>query len=61
MLKAGAAFVPLDAEYPPERLAFMLEDAQPRCIVTTRELGCGCPRRRRDRSWCVDEPELIAA
>ncbi|WP_042340097.1 non-ribosomal peptide synthetase, partial [Paraburkholderia ferrariae] len=27
VMKSGAAFVPLDPEYPPERLAYMLEDA----------------------------------
>jgi amino acid adenylation domain-containing protein len=36
VLKAGAAYVPLDPTYPPERLAFMLEDAQP-CVVLTQE------------------------
>ena len=30
ILKAGGAYVPLDPAYPPERLAFMLEDAQVR-------------------------------
>ena len=29
VLKAGAAFVPLDPSYPPETLAFMLADAKP--------------------------------
>ena len=28
ILKAGGAYVPLDPAYPPERLAFMLEDAR---------------------------------
>ncbi|MEU6311430.1 amino acid adenylation domain-containing protein [Streptomyces sp. NPDC047014] len=34
VLKAGAAFLPLDAEYPRERLAHMLSDARPRAVVT---------------------------
>ncbi|GAB2950951.1 non-ribosomal peptide synthetase [Streptomyces heilongjiangensis] len=32
--KAGAAYVPLDIEYPPERLAAMLDDARPLVVVT---------------------------
>jgi amino acid adenylation domain-containing protein len=33
ILKAGAAYVPLDPEYPVERLAFMIRDVQPRVIL----------------------------
>ncbi len=34
ILKAGGAYVPLDPMYPPERLAFMLKDAQPHIVLT---------------------------
>nr|VFJ47074.1 MAG: amino acid adenylation domain-containing protein [Candidatus Kentron sp. FM]VFJ50934.1 MAG: amino acid adenylation domain-containing protein [Candidatus Kentron sp. FM] len=34
ILKAGAAYVPLDPAYPGERLATMLADAEPRILVT---------------------------
>ncbi|WP_414585420.1 amino acid adenylation domain-containing protein [Scytonema sp. PCC 10023] len=34
ILKAGAAYVPLDPTYPSERLSFMLEDAQVAVILT---------------------------
>jgi amino acid adenylation domain-containing protein len=34
ILKAGAAYVPLDPEYPPQRLAFMLEDAAVTVLLT---------------------------
>ncbi|HEX4945432.1 MAG TPA: amino acid adenylation domain-containing protein [Blastocatellia bacterium] len=34
ILKAGAAFVPIDPAYPPERIAFMLADTNARFIVT---------------------------
>jgi len=38
ILKAGGAYVPLDPEYPPERLAFMLEDAQVPVLLTQQKL-----------------------
>ncbi len=37
ILKAGAAYVPLDPDYPDERLRFMLDDVQPKAVVTLRE------------------------
>ncbi|SEN18910.1 non-ribosomal peptide synthetase [Actinacidiphila rubida] len=33
--KSGAAYLPLDTEYPAERLAFMLDDARPLLVLTT--------------------------
>jgi non-ribosomal peptide synthetase component F len=38
IMKAGAAYVPLDPEYPQDRLAFMFEDSQIRVLVTQRKL-----------------------
>jgi len=34
VLKAGAAYVPLDPRYPPARLAFMLEDSRAALLIT---------------------------
>ncbi|OWY69322.1 non-ribosomal peptide synthetase [cyanobacterium TDX16] len=39
ILKAGAAYVPLDPTYPPERLQFMLEDAQVSVLLTQQALA----------------------
>ena len=36
--KAGAAYVPMDCEYPADRLAYMLEDSRARVLVTTHNL-----------------------
>ena len=37
-LKAGCAYQPLDPSYPPERLNFMISDADAGFLITTREL-----------------------
>lgn len=37
-LKSGAAYVPLDPGYPPERLSYMAEDAGLVCLVSSGEL-----------------------
>ncbi|TYR49577.1 non-ribosomal peptide synthetase, partial [Streptomyces parvus] len=39
VLKAGAAYVPIDPEYPSDRISFMLRDAAPRLILTTLATG----------------------
>jgi amino acid adenylation domain-containing protein len=36
VLKAGAAYVPIDPEYPHDRIAFMLSDSNARLLVTAR-------------------------
>lgn len=38
ILKAGAAYVPLDPDYPPDRLRFMLADAQVSVLLTQERL-----------------------
>jgi amino acid adenylation domain-containing protein len=57
VLKAGAAYVPLDPDYPAERIAYMLADAAPALVLTTLEvartvLGNG-PQPGR---LCLDDP-----
>ena len=39
ILKAGAAYVPLDPAYPRDRLAFMLEDARIRLLITKEKFS----------------------
>ncbi len=34
VLKTGAAYLPIDPDYPAERIKFMFDDAQPVCIIT---------------------------
>ncbi|MFY9291195.1 MAG: non-ribosomal peptide synthetase, partial [Methylorubrum rhodinum] len=42
-LKAGAAYVPLDPDYPFERLAFMAQDAGLAALLTEPDLCAGAP------------------
>ncbi|MEQ9548564.1 MAG: amino acid adenylation domain-containing protein [Coleofasciculus sp. G3-WIS-01] len=37
ILKAGAAYLPLDPAYPQQRLAFMVQDAQPSVLLTQQK------------------------
>jgi amino acid adenylation domain-containing protein len=43
ILKAGGAYLPLDPEYPPDRLAYMLQDAQPPVVLTQEALADELP------------------
>jgi amino acid adenylation domain-containing protein len=41
--KSGAAYVPVDPEYPDGRIAYMLGDARPLLVLTSAELGSRIP------------------
>ncbi|MGH7979695.1 MAG: non-ribosomal peptide synthetase, partial [Limisphaerales bacterium] len=43
VLKAGAAYVPLDPQYPKDRLAFMLEDSAAPVLLTQAKLAGALP------------------
>ncbi|MDU0156755.1 non-ribosomal peptide synthetase [Bacillus cabrialesii] len=43
VLKTGAAYLPLDPEFPADRISYMLEDAKPSCIITTEEIAACLP------------------
>src|SRR6185312_5487301 len=57
ILKAGAAYVPLDPAYPRERLAFMMEDARLPVLLTEERLQGSLPENaapvilRLDADW----------
>jgi amino acid adenylation domain-containing protein len=43
ILKAGAAYLPLDPAYPAERLQYMLQDAAPKVLLTLSETEADLP------------------
>ncbi|WP_254172056.1 non-ribosomal peptide synthetase [Planktothrix agardhii] len=53
ILKAGAAYLPLDPEYPQERLSFMLEDSQVKVLVTQAKLVESIPEHQA-QLVCLD-------
>ncbi|BAY25366.1 amino acid adenylation [Calothrix sp. NIES-2100] len=54
ILKAGGAYLPLDPEYPIERLSFMLEDAQVSVLLTQQHLIERLPKHQA-KLVCLDE------
>ncbi|WP_369043210.1 amino acid adenylation domain-containing protein [Streptomyces sp. Midd1] len=55
IMKAGAAFVPLDPDYPTDRITYMVDDAQAPLIITstqhTDRLPADTPRLLVDSEW----------
>jgi amino acid adenylation domain-containing protein len=61
ILKAGGAYVPLDPSYPPERLSFMLEDAQVSVLLTQEKLVGRLPDAitSTQQSFAIQNPRVV--
>ncbi|WP_330330499.1 amino acid adenylation domain-containing protein [Streptomyces sp. NBC_00536] len=59
VLKSGAAYVPVDPAYPRERIAYLLQDAAPRLLVTTRAAAAALPDADAERI-VVDDARTAA-
>ncbi|WP_416422489.1 amino acid adenylation domain-containing protein [Pseudomonas sp. App30] len=59
VLKAGAAYVPLDPEFPVERLGHMLADSGARLLLTQQHLLAELPAH--PNTWCLDRDQALWA
>ncbi|MEU0229183.1 amino acid adenylation domain-containing protein [Streptomyces sp. NPDC006284] len=57
VVKAGAGYVPVDPSYPAERIAYVLGDAAPALLVTTRE---ALPAAQDVPTVLLDDPATVA-
>jgi amino acid adenylation domain-containing protein len=58
VVKAGAAYLPIDPDYPADRIAYMLADAAPVATLTTRQTGANLPAQ--GQRVILDDPDLAA-
>ncbi len=59
ILKAGAAYLPLETEYPAERLRFILDDSATPILITQKSLSDRIRQLGTDaRIVCLDEEEI---
>ncbi|MCX5230621.1 non-ribosomal peptide synthetase [Streptomyces sp. NBC_00233] len=61
VMKAGAAYLPLDADHPQDRIAYMLSDAGARTVVTVRDLADDLPETAGVTRLLLDDPATEAA
>ncbi|WP_110933222.1 amino acid adenylation domain-containing protein [Paenibacillus bouchesdurhonensis] len=58
VLKAGAAYLPLDPDYPADRLEWMVEDANPVYMITNTQAADRMPGTLRVPKIVLDDPDL---
>ncbi|RZB19953.1 amino acid adenylation domain-containing protein [Streptomyces sp. F001] len=58
VLKAGAAYLPIDTAYPVDRIRFMVQDARPTLVLTHTTTSAPWPEDTP--TLCLDDPALQA-
>lgn len=60
VLKAGAAYLPLDPDYPAARIAFMLGDAEPELLLISERTTTSVPAGTATPRLVIDNPDTMA-
>ncbi|MFH8370222.1 amino acid adenylation domain-containing protein [Streptomyces sp. NPDC018031] len=61
VLKSGAPYLPVDPDYPAERIRYVLGDARPALTLTTGDLAAALPGDPPVRLVAIDTPDTAAA
>lgn len=61
VLKAGAAYLPIDPEYPAERINYIVNDAKPVCIITHSSVSSKLVIENDMKKIVLDEEETKLA
>ncbi|MFI7394891.1 amino acid adenylation domain-containing protein [Streptomyces tendae] len=61
IFKTGAAYLPVDPDYPPERIRFMLDDAAPAVLLATTDIATRLPVRPGTEVVAADAPDVAKA
>ncbi|MFF0596393.1 amino acid adenylation domain-containing protein, partial [Streptomyces antibioticus] len=61
VLRAGGAYLPLDLDYPADRLEYMVRDARPACVLTTLAAAPSAPDVPGSGLVVLDAPDTRAA
>ncbi|GAA1673517.1 amino acid adenylation domain-containing protein [Streptomyces yatensis] len=59
VVKTGAAYLPVDPDYPADRIRLMLEDAAPALLLTTTETATGLPVEASVPVLALDAPGTL--
>ncbi|WP_436844487.1 amino acid adenylation domain-containing protein [Streptomyces wuyuanensis] len=60
VLRTGGAYLPLDLDYPADRLGYMIEDAAPVCVLTTSQASGLLPESGGPERIELDAPGVLA-
>ncbi|MGR5876688.1 AMP-binding protein [Bacillus pacificus] len=61
VLKAGAAYLPIDLEYPAERINYIVNDAKPVCIITHSSVSSKLVIKNDIKKIVLDDEETKLA